>query len=172
MRQVGTRRWPSPVFSTMAAPMRSPSATRRLAFATANRTSARGCLWSPTVGDHGQCWLSRRRARDARGRGNGPHDGPRCCQIRNPEGRRYRACLRHAQGPRGCAFRRDRACSVFESTRKREVCCLMDQTTRTYTGAADLVDKILRGTKQAIFQSSSRPNRSRRQSQDRQAIGH
>jgi putative ABC transport system substrate-binding protein len=41
-------------------------------------------------------WLSRRRAGDARGRGNGPHDGPRCCQIRNPASRRYRACLRPA----------------------------------------------------------------------------
>ena len=70
----------------------------------ATRTFARGCPRSPPVGDHGQCRQSRRRAGDARGSGSGPHARPRGRHARNPASRGYRARLRGAQGPRGCAL--------------------------------------------------------------------
>ena len=60
----------------------------------ATRTLARDCAQSSPVGDHGQCWLSRRRAGDGRGSGGGPHARPGGRHTGNPASRGYRARLR------------------------------------------------------------------------------
>ena len=69
----------------------------------ATRTIARGSPRSPPVGDHGQCWLSRRGAGDGRGSGNWParsaskspqsKSGER--RISRPPSRRSRAVRTH-----------------------------------------------------------------------------
>ena len=67
---------------------------------------------SPPVGDLGQCRQSHWRAGDARGSGNRPQARARGRHIRNPASRGYRACVRHAQGPRGSTL--CRAQSAFD----------------------------------------------------------
>ena len=67
---------------------------------------------SPPVGDLGQCRQSHWRTGDARGSGNRPQARARGRHIRNPASRRYRACVRHVQGPRGSTL--CRAQSAFD----------------------------------------------------------
>ena len=71
----------------------------------AARTLARGCPRSPPVGDHGQCRQSRRPCwRCDEVQTAARTLGLEVIYIGNPTSGGYRACLRGAQGPRGCAL--------------------------------------------------------------------
>ena len=67
---------------------------------------------SPPVGDLGQCRQSHWRAGDARGSRQLPARSASRSRSRNPASRGHRACVRHAQEPRGSTL--CRAPSAFD----------------------------------------------------------
>jgi ABC transporter substrate binding protein len=122
------------------------------------------------VSNHGKYWFCRSRTRDGRGSSCGSHARPRSLATRYSASGGYQSRLRGAQGPSGRALRRARCSRCRKSPRILTLAlgarlptifgtrdfvqagALMSYGPNfpdQFRRAAELVDKILRGTKPA-----------------------